>query len=294
MRPDLRLSRRQLMTMALTLPWSNAVHARASGGIVSLDSGLASTLLSLGVTPVAISGLADWNRWIVEPPMPEGVADLGTTSEINLEVLVRLKPSLILSTPFLAAMKPMLEPIAPVEEFAIYVEGRKALPSSVEATCRLARLIGREQQGEDFLRQANMVFNDCQTRIGRIAASPVALISLMDERHARIYGGSGLYQGVMDRIGVTNAWQGATGYWGFQTIALEELITLPAQTRLVVLEPLMPADILHRLEGHPLWSALPFVKAKRVSVLPGVWMFGMMREAMRFSRLLTSHLKQTA
>lgn len=282
------------MTMSLTLPWSSAARAAASDGIVSLDSGLASTLLSLGVTPIAISGLADWNRWIVEPAMSEGVADLGTTAEINLEVLVRLKPSLILSTPFLAAMKPMLEPIAPVEEFAIYVEGRKALPSSIEATRRLARLIGREQQAEDFIWQADMLFTDCQTRIGKISVPPVALISLMDERHARIYGGSGLYQGVMDRIGVTNAWQKATGYWGFQTIALEELIALPAQTRLVVLEPLMPADILRRLDGNPLWSALPFVREGRVSVLPGVWMFGMLREAMRFSRLLTSHLEQVA
>lgn len=282
------------MTMALTVPWSNAARASQSGGIVSLDSGLASTLLSLGVTPVAVSGLADWNRWMVEPAMPEGVADLGTTAEINLEVLVRLKPSLILSTPFLAAMKPMLEPIAPVEEFAIYVQGSKALPSSVEATRKLARLIGRERQGEDFLRQADAVFADCRKRIDKLAPPPVAFVTLMDERHARIYGGSGLYQGVLERIGVTNAWQGETGYWGFETIALEELIKLPAETRLVVLEPLMPPDILRRLDGSPLWRELPFVRAGRVSVLPGVWMFGMVGEAVRFSRLLTGHLEQVA
>ncbi len=282
------------MTMALTLPWSERAFATDVGGVASLDYGLASTLLSLGVTPAAVASRADWNRWVVEPAMPDSVADLGTTTEINLEVLVRLKPALILTTPFLASLKPLLEPIAPVAEFTIYASGREALPSSINVTRELARLVGRERQAEDFLRQADAAFADCRARISKLAAPPVGFLTLLDERHARIYGGTGLYQGALERIGLTNAWQGETGYWGFQTLALEELIQLPAQTHLMVFEPLMPPDILRRLETNPLWSELPFVRTGRVSVLPGVLMFGMVHEAMRFARLVTDCLETAA
>lgn len=291
---ELTISRRSLMAAALTLPFASGAKANAVDAerIVSLDYGLASTLLMLGVTPVGISARADWAEWVVDPPMPDSVADLGTTSEINLEVLSRLKPSMILTTPYLAALKPLLEPIAPVEEFPLYVEGEEALPSSIVATRALGRLIGREPQAEDFLRRADTVFEDCRARIAMLSAPPVALINFMDERHARIYGGPGLYQGVLDRIGLANAWPGTANYWGFQTIALEELVALPADAHLMAFEPLTPANILQRLDDSPLWRKLPFVEAGQVSVLPGVLMFGMVREAMRFAQLVTDRLEQ--
>lgn len=290
------LSRRMVMSMALALSCSlgKNVNAAASGGVVSLDYGLASTLLTLGIKPAAIAARADWDQFVVEPAMPDEVADLGTTNEINIEVLARLKPSLILSNPFLAMLRPRLESIAPVKEFVIYASDRKALPASVEATRELASLIGRQAQAEVFLTQADIAFEQCRLRIGKLAAPPVALITLLDERHARIYGGAGLYQGVLDRLGITNAWQEETTFWGFQTIALEELIALPAETYLMIFEPLMPPNILHRLNESPLWSRLPFVRAERISVLPGVLMFGMVREALRFASLITDRLEKIA
>lgn len=293
---DAPLSRRMLMGMALTLPWSGTQDARAaaSGGIVCLDYGLASTLLMLGITPAAIAARADWDQFVVEPPMPEGVADIGTPTEINLEVLARLKPSLILSNPFFAMLRPRLEPIAPVKDFVIYAPDRKALPASVAATRDLGHLLGRQAQAEGFLTHANDVFDECRQRVARLKAPPVALVTLLDERHARIYGGAGLYQGVLDRLGIVNAWQKETTFWGFQTVALEQLIALPADTHLMIFEPLMPPDILRRLDDSPLWSRLPFLRAGRVSVLPGVLMFGMVREAMRFASLVTDRLEQVS
>ena len=80
--------------------------ARAGdSGVVSLDYGLASTMLALGSVPRAIAALRNWPEWVVEPSMPPDVVDVGTTSEINLEVLTSLRPSLILSTPFLATAR---------------------------------------------------------------------------------------------------------------------------------------------------------------------------------------------
>ncbi|MDP9840682.1 iron complex transport system substrate-binding protein [Neorhizobium huautlense] len=283
------------MTLALTMPWSISRPAQADeGGIVSLDYGLASTMLMLGVTPAAVVARADWQQWVVDPPMPESVADLGTATEINLEVLARLKPSLILSTPFLAASRSQLETIAPVREVDIYGGGREALPASIVATRDLGKLLRRESQATAFLAHAEANFADCNRRIAELSAPPVALVTLMDERHVRIYGGSGLYQGTLDRLGVKNAWQAETNFWGFQTITIEQLISLPENTHLMIFEPLTPPDILQRLDDSPLWHELPFARAGRVSVLPGVLMFGMVREAIRFAELLTDRLEQLA
>lgn len=97
--------------------------------------------------------------------MPGGVIDLGTTSEINLEVLASIKPALILTTPYLAPLKPQLEAISPVLELTIYAEGGEALPRSIEATRQLADAIGRRQQAEEFLARSEQFFDDCANRV---------------------------------------------------------------------------------------------------------------------------------
>lgn len=265
-----------------------------SGSIVSLDYGLASTLLALGVAPAAIASLADWDRWVVEPKMPAGVVDLGTTTEINLEVLASLKPALILTTPYLAPLKPQLEAISPVLELTIYAEGGEALQRSIDATRLLAAAIGRQRQADDFLAWAEQFFDDCAGRVSKLQPPPLALINFVDDRHARIYCGAGLYQNVMTRIGLRNAWTGAGDYWGFETIGLEQLATLDPSLRLIAFEPLLPPNILDNLQDSPLWTSLPFVQAGRVSVLPGTLMFGMVQEAERFAGTLLDHLEKFA
>ncbi len=167
----LRLSRRNALLAAAALfaiPRAGYAGAAVSGPIVSLDYGLASTLLALGVTPAAIASLADWDRWVVEPKMPAGVVDLGTTNEINLEILASLKPALILTTPYLAPLKPRLEAISSVMELTIYAEGGEALQRSIEATRLLAVAIGRQQQATDFLTQSEQFFDDCASRVNKL------------------------------------------------------------------------------------------------------------------------------
>ncbi|MBX5129554.1 iron-siderophore ABC transporter substrate-binding protein [Rhizobium lentis] len=271
-----------------------AIAGAGDANIVSLDYGLASTMLALGSVPRAIASLRNWPEWVVEPAMPSGVVDVGTTSEINLEVLTSLRPSLILSTPFLAALDEKLSQIAPVESFTVYAENGEALDRSYSETLRLGAMIGRQRQAEAFLSRADATFARLRDRIKSLSAPPVAVINFIDLRHARIYGGPGLYGGAMGRIGLDNAWQGEASYWGFQTIGLEQLAELDEEAHLVVVSPLLPPDVLTRLSESPLWTSLPFVRRQRISVVPGVLMFGMVQEALRFSTLMVEVLKTAA
>jgi ferric hydroxamate transport system substrate-binding protein len=263
--------------------------------IVSLDYALASTLLSLGIVPKAIASRADWDIWVIEPELPAEVADLGSSWEINFEVLASLKPDLILTTPFNAALTPRLETVAPTLTLGVFtVEGGDVLPKAVAATRALAAQVERQPEGEAFIARTESFFDSCRARIERINAPPLALLSFLDARHARIYTSPGLYHNVLQRIGLQNAWAAPGNFWGFETIGIERLaeITDPA-ARLIAFEPI-PADVMPKLAESPLWQALPFARPGHFAVLPGALMFGMLNDAVRFARLLTDHLEQTA
>jgi iron complex transport system substrate-binding protein len=290
--PSRRLVLRSLAGLALGLPAARALSADGMR-IASLDYGLASTLLSLGVTPVAVSTLADWDRWVVEPAMPSGVHDLGSTFEVNLEMLAMLKPDLILTTPYLDGLLHQLEGFAPVLRLSVYApDGGPILPAAIAATRQLGAAIGRDREAGSFLERADAFFEDCHERIARHAAPPLALVSFMDARHARIYGAPGLYHNVLERIGVRNAWSEPSNYWGFQTIALEELVRVSdPDARLIAFEP-VPGDVRAKLATSPIWQALPFARPGHFSVLPPALMFGMVNEAMRFADLVAHLLER--
>lgn len=257
--------------------------------VACLDWALAETMLALGHTPVAIVAASDWDRFVVEPPLPPGVADLGLQPEINFELLASLKPDLILSSPFVQQLEPVLERIAETLRLSVFEPGAVPLAQPRALTRILGERLGRIEAARSFLIDADQMFDLYSARIKALDPWPVLLINFMDARHVRVYGGSGLYQNVLDRIGLSNAWIGETNYWGYSTVGIEKLATTK-DLRLLAFEPI-PADTNSTLQKSPLWCQLPFVEAGQVSVLPPVLMFGAMPSALRFARLLVEHLE---
>lgn len=288
------MSRRSLLLGACALPLATAAKAApAPLRIAALDYGIATTLLALGIVPVGVAAAADWSTWVVEPALPPSVVDLGSDLEVNLEVLASLSPDLILTTPYLAALTPTLERIAPVMMLTIYADGADPLPRAIAGTRKLGGRLGAGNEVDTFLADAERFFDVHAHRLAQLEPRPLALVNFMDARHVRIYGRHSLYADVMERVGVDNAWTGPTNYWGFQTIAIEELARVPEESRLIAFEPL-PPDVRPTLDRSPLWKRLPFVASDRVSTLPGVLMFGMVPSAMRFAALIADHLEALA
>ncbi|TNM61707.1 iron-siderophore ABC transporter substrate-binding protein [Aliirhizobium smilacinae] len=290
----LRRSFLQCAAAATVMP--TPLFAEVAGQrIVSLDYGLASTLLSLGLPPVGISDLADWGRWVVAPEMPQSVVDIGSAYEVNFEILVQLRPDIILTTPYLDDLLPKLQPIAKVVRLEVFMPGGgPILPAAITATRRLATEIGREDQAEQFLARSDTLFETCRQRLAGRYVPPVVLVNFMDARHARIYSAPGLFHNALERIGVRNAWEKQSNYWGFETIGIEQLSTItdPA-ARLIAFDP-VPPDVLPKLADSPLWKSLPFSRPGHMSILPPALMFGMVNEAMRFAALVTDLLEKDA
>lgn len=288
-----RLSRRSLLAGLAAAPVLAATPVFSLGRyqrIVSLDYALASTLLSMGAKPLGVASLADWSRWVVEPAMPDDVVDIGSSWEVNFELLAALKPDLILTTPYLEALRGKLEGFAPVLSVPVYSgAGKPVLPAAYKATLTVGDFIGRGGAARAFLERADQTFDRCRRQLAGVDER-VMMINITDPRHARIFGAPGLYHGVLERLGIRNAWSGTGNYWGFQTIGIEELAAYDApDIRLFAFEP-VPRGVMPKLSSSPIWQALPATQSGRFGVLPGVLMFGMVREAMRFAEIITERL----
>lgn len=256
-----------------------------------MDFGLAETLIEMGLPPIAIPNPGEWEEWVVEPALPAGIVNLGTDREPNLELLAALRPDLIVTTPYLAAIEPLLARFGPTREFSVYAPPvGHPFERSVAATRQLAAAAGREAVGEGLIARTGAALEEARRALAAsgMESRPVLVVNFLDPRHVRVYGAGSLFGDVLDRIGVANGWTQPSNYWGFSTVGIEALAQSPA-SRLVYLDPVAP-DTLATLAASPLWRSLPFVREGRLLRLPPVLMFGMLPSAMRFARLLTAAL----
>ncbi|QCI69138.1 iron-siderophore ABC transporter substrate-binding protein [Phreatobacter stygius] len=254
--------------------------------VVSLDFGLAETLLEIGVVPVGLPAIGDWADWVVEPRLPAGIADLGTALEVNLELLSDLAPDLIVTTPYQARLAQTFTRIAPVVTLPLYDAAGEPLRRASEAALRLAAITGDEGRGEALVARVDATFAGLRAKLAGARQTPIFFVNFLDARHVRVYGAKSLFQDVLDRLGLANAWTGPTNDWGFATVGIEALATR-SDARLFYLEP---AHDFARLSRGPLWRSLPFVKRAQVDRLPPILMFGALPSAERFARIVGDRL----
>lgn len=267
--------------------------ARDPSRIVSMDFGLTETLIEMGRPPLAVPNPASWTQWVVEPALPAGTVNLGTDREPNLELLAALRPDLIVTTPYLDGIEPLLRRFAPTRRFSIYAPPKgDAYARSIIATRALAAAIGAVSAGEDLVGRAQATMEAARARLTAAGLNerPLLVVNFLDDRHVRVYGAGSLFGDVMERTGLVNGWTRPVNYWGFATVGIEALAEIPAG-RLIYMEPVSP-DTLERLAASPLWNTLSFVRAGRIDRLPPVLMFGMLPSAMRFARQLQSRLAE--
>ena len=282
-------SRREFLQLALSagVSWTLlpvSVKAAALPQVALFDWGLAETLLSIGVTPIALAETGGYRKWVLEPELPDQVIDLGLRLAPNFELLASLRPDLIITTPEIHPLHPMLEKIAPTKQLSIYRPDGKAWDHSRQCAVEMGRLLGVQQQTDDFLRQVDATLSATRQRIDGKAQRPVYLVTFIDHRHVRIFGANSIFQTVLERLGLTNAFTGWTNYWGFTTRGIEHLAEQP-DAQLIYIEP-APKAALETMTNSPLWHALPFVRSGHVKALPPVWSFGGLASGVRLARLL--------
>ncbi|MDN3556637.1 iron-siderophore ABC transporter substrate-binding protein [Halomonas maura] len=284
-RPDRAPWRRWLAGL---LTWLVATLAPAEPPrFATLDWTLAETLVALEAPPRAVAQIEAYHAWVGEPALPDTTTDLGLRSQPNLERLASLDPDRILISPMFANLTPRLQRIAPVQSLPLYRPDRDTWHEMRELTRSLGRLVERPEAATRLIDRTERKLEALR---GRLAEDVPALlvVQFMDSRHVRVFGAGGLYQAVLDRLGVDNAWSRPTNAWGFSLVGIEALAGLDA--RLVVVEP-YPAGVRESLDDSGLWQHLVASSRGTPIVLPPVWSFGALPSAGRFADRLVSALE---
>jgi iron complex transport system substrate-binding protein len=259
--------------------------------VVALDWGLVQTLLALGLAPIASAENELYRDSVREPQLPPSVQELGLRSEPNLELLQQLQPELIMVGSDQGVLQPRLNAIAPTEIFADTRETGTPAERVAQLTLDVATRIGRVAAAEHYLADAWQTFASARARCAPLGIAPLQVISVIDERRALVFGQGSLFDDVLRRLGLRNAWTTATNGWGYATIGFEQLAEQPdAQLAYFNATPGLEA----RLTNNPLWRNLPSVRAGRAIKLPEVLFYGGMPSAVSFAQLLAQKLPEVA
>ncbi|UQC70025.1 MULTISPECIES: Fe(3+)-hydroxamate ABC transporter substrate-binding protein FhuD [Lelliottia] len=286
------ISRRRLLTALALSPLLLKMNtARAASidphRIVALEWLPVELMLALGIAPYGVADIPNYNMWVNEPKIPASTIDIGLRTEPNLELLTQMKPSFLVWSAGYGPSPETLARIAPGRGFT-FSDGKKPLTMARHSINEMAQLLDREAAAKQHLDHFDGFIDSLKPRFAARGNRPLLMVTLLDARHVLVFGKNCLFQEVLDRFAITNAWEGEMTFWGSTTVGIDRL----AQFRDV--------DVLcfdhgndremQTLMATPLWQAMPFVREQRFQRVPAVWFYGATLSAMHFARVLDSAL----
>lgn len=244
-------------------------RAAAPRRVIVLDWGLAELTLALGVVPVGMANTPGYRRNFAACPVPDSVVNLGLMFQPNMELMLALKPDLIVITPAHASMRGALERLAPTVTLGMFHASPTPYTAACEEAMRLARLFDRAADGEAAVAQSLRALDQARARLHALPASsqahgaPVYLARFIDESHLRVFGTHSLFGELLAQLGLRNAWGGADGAAASAMIGFDALDADPRAT-LVYVKPL-PALTATMMQTSRAWQAMPFAGAGRMT-----------------------------
>ncbi len=268
-----------------------AVAADAQGlpRVAALGWATAQSLLAIGAEPLLMPEIERYRHLVIEPPVPDSVREAGLRSEPSLELLAQLRPDLIVIDPSLGGARARLERIAPVVVFDVRAtETQSAYEQARLALRGIAGRLGRSGACEAYLARVDAMITAAERTLAGYRGGPLYVVGELVRNSMLIFGGRCIYQDLLDRFGLVNAWTGPTSPWGHATVGLEKMAEVPEARLLLLSDQAM--DLKAMIESRPLARRLPFVRAERITVLDNMLFYGGVPTAERFTRLLAERL----
>ncbi|MGO3862937.1 MAG: ABC transporter substrate-binding protein [Halomonas sp.] len=262
--------------------------------VVTLDYAIAETLQALGEPPQAVGGLSGYRVWWRDPQVLSTAMELGSRHLPNLELIQDIAPShILISPPAHANLIPQLSRLATLKKWVVY-ETPPALQQRLNnLTTQLAELTGDQAHANDYLKGVEAQFEALaeQRKHSERSAQSVVLVSLMDERHARVYGQGSLEGLVLEQLGINNAWEGDVNRWGFATVTAEQLFGL--EDYVIMLEsPYSVEGTQQTLLEQGIWQHWPALTSQDTTTLAvDYWHWGGWPSALRFAESLVEALE---
>ncbi|QFY60672.1 ABC transporter substrate-binding protein [Rhizobium grahamii] len=278
------LTRRAVLVGGAALFAGAATAQSTQPKVATLDWALLETLLAIGANVVAATELRQFQQVAVTPAVPSNVADLGLRGSPNLEALRLARPDLIFNSNFYAWADPLMSRIAPVIDHAIYMPGESPYVLAERATLEIGDRL-QLPAARRFVEELTAKLDRQKADFSRMAdGRPVLPINLGDARHYRVFGSDSIFGEVLARLGLVNAWTGATSYSATAPVGIETLVTMPEAW--IVFIPPHPQDAIDALLGSPFWKALPQVREGRFMTIGSINPYGALPAASRFADCL--------
>ncbi|WP_373699840.1 ABC transporter substrate-binding protein [Neisseria dentiae] len=263
--------------------------AHAAPRIATADWSTAETLTAMKLPPLAVGDKRAYGNWVNYPALPAQTLDSGLRFQPNLERLRQIKPDMFVQSSWFAHLKPQFAAIAPVHEIDFATTEGTQYAHTVAATRVLGKLVNASPAAEQLIADTERQLAQRRQTLAPYRTRPLAIVQFVDTRHLRIYGRTSMYQAVLDKLGLRNAWQGESNSWGFANITLAKLAELPPNTLLLIVKP-HPANVRPGLEKSALWQRLPFAQAANRRVLPPSWSYGALPSMQHFAQQLARAL----
>lgn len=245
-------------------------------------------VLTLCLTPVAVADAEGYATWDTAEELPEGVTDVGTRGEPNLETLFGTNPDLVIVEAYTADD----EIIKQLEEYDVPVLATKGADAAdpvqnmLDTFTLIAEATGREERADavvdDFnasleeaketvadadLEAESFVYFDGWIQGGNVAIRPFGQGSLMGE--------------LGEELGLTNAWKGEVDpAYGLGQTDIEGMSEVGDANFFYTGTTDPAGDVNAELAKNRVWNQIPAVEEGRSYAFPaGIWTFGGPRSA---------------
>ncbi len=264
----------------------NGAGLAASQRVVALDWGAAETMIAMASPPAGLAERDAYNKVVADAQCARlETVDVGLRLAPNAEALYALKPSLIVINSAQAYMRSSLERFAPVHTFTIYGTEDEPLAMAEQATSLLGTAMAAQEQAAELRGTTAAALQQLRRSLAGKTQRPVFVVQLQDEHHAAVFGKGSLVQGVLDRIGISNAWTGKADFWGLSVVGLEAFAAVPEA--ILVYFALPQVDVASIRSGF-FWQNLPQVRARRAVSLPSLWAYGGLPSATRIAAAIAA------
>ncbi|WP_242318904.1 iron-siderophore ABC transporter substrate-binding protein [Bacillus cereus group sp. BfR-BA-01349] len=243
--------------------------------VVVLEWVYSEDLLALGVQPVGMADIKNYNKWVNTKTKPsKDVVDVGTRQQPNLEEISRLKPDLIITASFRGkAIKNELEQIAPTVMFDPSTSNNDHFAEMTETFKQISKAVGKEEEGKKVLADAKAKIEKADLKDKNIAMAQA--FTAKNVPTFRILTDNSLALQVTKKLGLTNTFEaGKSEPDGFKQTTVESLQSVQDSNFIYIVAD--EDNIFDtQLKGNPAWEELKFKKENKMYKLKGdTWIFG--------------------
>ena len=245
--------------------------------------------LSLCVTPVAVADAAGYRQWDKAETLPEGVKDVGTRQEPNLDALFQTKPDLVVVEAKTRddAIIGQLEKYGVPVLVTIGADAKDPVKQLLATFDLIAQATGRTERAEVVTTEMKSHLAEAKKTLA--AAKPESTDFVYFDGWVdggtvslRPFGTGSLIGAIGGELGLTNVWKGETDpAYGLGSTDIEGMTTVGSATLLYTGTDDPDSDsFITAAEKNPAWASIPAVKEKRTHAFPtGIWTFGGPRSA---------------